>query len=145
MTPHAGFGGGGRLIHVYLLDRLAGRGLLPAADGVVEDDDFFDAGEFGAEELLDFGVITVADGGIVGEGFLMCWGVVDGEAGCVGSEVGFVAADVGDGALVIDLFEGLSGAVDFGPGFDEGFSAVSVRGWIDVFEHAGCHCGCLAG
>ena len=72
------------------------------------------------EELLDFGIVPVANGVVVGEEFLLGGRVGDDlEAGVVGGEVGFLAADgrhvAGDGhfgeglARPVDLAQGLEG------------------------------------
>lgn len=57
MSADAHSSGVGGLVDVDLLDGLAGAVFLATADGVVEDDDFFYAGEFGTEEGFDFGVV----------------------------------------------------------------------------------------
>lgn len=35
----------------------------------------------------------------------------------------------------------MAGAVDFRPGFDKGFGAVGVGGWVDVSKGCGGHFG----
>lgn len=102
MAAHARLGGAGGLVDVDLLDGLAGGGGVAAADRVVEYLDFLDlaaAGEVAAEQRCDFVVVWAAHGGVVGEVPLDRGARrVDGEAGGVGCEVCFVAADVVDGA-----------------------------------------------
>ena len=105
MSADSYFGGVRGLVDVHLLDWCAGGGFLVSADGVVEDDDFFDAGELVSEKLLDFFVIACSDLLVICEGLLFCWVVVDPEAGYICSELIFLSADVLDGSCTVGIFE----------------------------------------
>lgn len=78
---------------------------------------FFYAGEFGAQEGFDFGVVGGSDGGVVGEELFFGGVVVDCEAGVVGCEFMFAASEVVDltGVCLEDKVG--AGPVDLGPRF----------------------------
>ncbi len=103
------------LVYVDLLDGLAWCVLLAAPDGVVEDDDFLDTGELGAEQGFYFLIVALANGGVVGEELLVGWGGVDGESGVVGGEFMFSASQVVDGARMRFALEVVSRTVNLGP------------------------------
>lgn len=126
---------------MHLLDRLAGGIFLSSADRMVEDDDFLHAVEPLTEERLDLGVVGATHGGVLGGEELVRGGLgggaVDGEAGVVGREVGFLAAQVRDWEGVVAKHEGLSRTVDFGP------RLAGIRCRVDVLESGGRHRGCV--
>ena len=94
--------------------------------------------------MLDFGVVAVSDGFLVGEGRLVGGRVVHAEAGGVGGEGGGGrgVADVGDGGVVVGEAEGVAWSVDFGPWLLEGSGGEGVVAcFVDVLECAGRHGG----
>lgn len=117
-----------------LLHGLARSVLDSAADRVVEDVDFFDAGQALAEHVFYFLVVAIADRGVVCEGLFFGGCVVDGEARVVGGETCLVVTDVVDGSLVVSHLKGHAGTVDFAPWLFR-----SARCQVDVFEACGCH------
>ena len=167
MVAHAGFGGGFRLVNVDAHDGVAGCGGVGVADGVVEDEDAFGAGDVVEEGALDFGVVVRFDGGVGGEvnggrggGAEGGEGVgVEGEglAGVVVAEVGDLHRDGGVGEIalgmacwgLLDIVEGF-GAVGRGVVEREVGSYGAVRyestfvalgsefGGLNLYSRCGC-------
>ena len=148
MPPDARCGGRGRLVDVDLLHGAAGRVRVAPADSVVEDDDLADfvvgavlaradvARErvaIGAQHGLDVGVVGPAHRGVVDEGLLRRWPVLQPEPGDIRVELGRgLVAQVMHRPLHLAVLVRHAAPVDLRPVLgrvDEG------RQYVDVVEH----------
>ena len=139
MPPYSRLSCAWRLVNVYLLDGLAGRGLLVSPDGMIEDYNLLNAWELVPQKLLYLFVISFLHLLVICEGLLFRRRVVHAEARDIRTELVLLASNVLHGVLAIGILEGSATIIDFAPRLDEGLGAVNVGRWVDVLESGGRH------
>ena len=120
-----------------LLDRLAGSIFDSSADGMVEDEDFFDSCELLTEQMLYFAVVVVPDDGIVDKELLFGGLVINFESRVVGSELMLTATKIMDLARVRIQLKVGARPINFGP------RLACVGTCVDVDEICCSHDGFL--
>ena len=134
MATNADFRGTGCLVDVDLLYWLTRGVFVSPSNRVVEDVHFLDSWKVLAEHVFDFRVVAAAHCRIVREDLLLCWRVVDSEAGVIGIEAVHVVTDVVHASLVVPHLEGHAGPIDFAPWLFR-----CARGEVDMFEGSSRH------